>query len=58
MKTGDIVQKIGGDWDVGKIGYVLKIKSDGVGTTIVTVVVGAELKTWSANFVKVISESR
>ena len=58
MKSGDIVKKIGGDWDIGEIGYVLKVEANGIGTTIVTVVVGTKIKAWSKNLVKVISESR
>ena len=58
MKAGDIVKKISGDWDVGKVGYVLKVESNGIGTTIVTVVVGTDIKSWSSNLVAVISEAR
>ena len=58
MKAGDIVKKIGGDWDVGKVGYVLKVESNGIGTTLVTVVVGRDIKAWSKNLVQVISEGR
>ena len=55
MKQGDLVEKFAGDWGVGQIGTVLKVSTNGVGTALVTVFVGNEIKTWSMNFVKVIS---
>lgn len=58
MKVGDIVKKVRGDWDLGKIGYVLKIKSNGFGTSLVTVIVDKTSKTWSGSLLEVINESR
>ena len=57
MKPGDLVQKISGDMDLEKIGYVLKVNVNIVGVKLVTVVVGTKITHWSADLVKVISES-
>ena len=58
MKVGDIVKKTKGDWDLNKLGYIIQIKSNGYGTTLITVVVGAVLKTWPGDLVEVVSETR
>jgi len=57
MKTGDIVQKISGDMDLEKIGYILKVDVNIVGVKLVKVVVGTKVTHWAADLVKVISEA-
>ncbi len=56
MKEGDWVKKVGGDWDVGKAGIVLKVQENGAGTLLVTVYVNNEIKSWAGHLVQVISE--
>tara|TARA_B100000214_G_C23902322_1_gene597127 strand:+ start:721 stop:894 length:174 start_codon:yes stop_codon:yes gene_type:complete len=55
VKVGDLVTKHRGDWDVGKIGCVIEIITNGAGTELVKVMVDGEIKPWSKKLVKVIN---
>ena len=55
MKVGDLVRKHRGAWDLGKIGYVIEIITNGAGTELVKVMVDGEIKPWSRELVKVIN---
>lgn len=54
MKIGDWVRKAGGDFDVGRVGVILKIAS-GDDISIITVYTGNEIKSWAGHLVEVIS---
>jgi len=54
MKVGDWVRKAGGDFDVGRVGVILKIAS-GNDISIITVYTGNEIKSWAGHLVEVIS---
>jgi hypothetical protein len=54
MKEGDWVKKVGGDYDLSRVGLVLKVQTNDVNTTIVTVYVGNEIKSWAGHLVEVI----
>ncbi len=57
MNTGDWVEKIGGDYDLGRTGVVLKVEDNGIGTIIVTVFSGNEIKSWAGHLVRVIGKA-
>ena len=56
MKIGDWVEKVGGDYDLGRIGVVRKIEDDD-GAIVITVFSGNEIKGWSGDLVRVIGKS-
>jgi len=54
MKTGDLVRKRAGNLDQGKVGIILEIVTNDVGTTIVTVASENKIKNWYSEFLEVI----
>ena len=57
MREGDWIKKVGGDYDLGRVGLVLKVQTNDVNTTIITVYVGNEIKSWAGHLVEVIGQS-
>ena len=47
LEKGDLVEKYRGDWDVGKIGCVIDIITNGTGNDLVKVIVDGKVKAWS-----------
>ena len=56
MKPGDIVEKFSGDWDLGKIGCLIRIDSNPTGTDLAIVLVDGVIKPWYAKFVRKYNE--
>ena len=54
MKVGDLVKKKAGNLDQDKIGVILEIVTNDVGTTIVTVTSENKIKNWYSEFLEVV----
>lgn len=61
MKIGDMVKKVKGDLDRGKLGQIVKLEIDSMKTEMLTVMIleagqVPELKTWPKSLVEVVGE--
>ena len=56
MKSGDLVEKFLGNWDLGKIGCLINIRTNGAGTTLAYVLVEGKIKPWRIDFVRKFNE--